>query len=396
MKVVWISAYWKSGVKVSPSAAGGLKVNQEILGRLQRLADVIEIQSSDLPSLADSHREVEVKYASPLRFWYLVFELRLLFTLVQLTLSFRPHWVFVSKFEGPPLRVALLARLFGKYRIATSFYHWSYGFSVKETYGKLRYELGRGRVGSALAAIEEHLGVWSLRFVDVVYCLTDFSKSQLNHLTSISGDRVVMTHGLGVDVDVIRSCLPREAGLDAIMIGRISREKGAFDLIEIWEKVVREVPSAKVGVIGAKTSEFDQWAAQLKTSQMEGNITYLGTGLPQEDVYGLTKGAKLFVFPTHIEGWGIAFAEAICCGLPIVSYDISPLNTFGAEGIEFVPYLDKAEFAGRIIELLNDVSKRKEMSESNLKYADRFKTWQEVTELVFAAMRERTPVPICR
>jgi glycosyltransferase involved in cell wall biosynthesis len=394
MRIVWVSAYWKSGVKVSPSAAGGLRVNQEILRRLQRSADVIEIQSSDLPSVADKHREVEVRYDSPLRFWYLVFELRLLFALVQLTLSFRPHWVFVSKFEGSPLRVALHARLFGKYRIATFFYHWSYGFSVKETYGKLRHELGRGRAGSILAAIEAHLGAWSLRFVDVVYCLTDFSKSQLKHLTAISDDRIVMTHGLGVDVDVIRSCPPQEAGLDAIMIGRISREKGVFDLIEIWEKVVRELPSAKVGVIGAKTNEFDQWISQLRTSQMEGNIRYLGTGLPQEDVYGLTKGAKLFVFPTHIEGWGIAFAEAICCGLPIVSYDISPLNTFGAEGIEFIPYLDKAEFAGRIIELLNDVGKRKGMSESNLNYAACFKTWQEITELVFAAMRERTPIPI--
>ena len=128
---------------------------------------------------------------------------------------------------------------------------------------------------------------------------------------------------------------------------------------------------------------------------MEGNITYLGTGLPQEDVYGFVKGARLFVFPTHIEGWGIAFAEAICCGLPIVSYDIPPLNAFGAEGVEFVPYPDKAEFASRIIELLNDARKRQKMSEANLRYATHFKTWQETTELVFVAMRERTPVPVC-
>jgi len=390
-----MSAYWKSGVEVSPSATGGLKVNQEVLSRLQRLADVIEIQSSDMSPVADKYKEVEVRYGSPLRFWYFIFELRLLFTLVRLTMNFKPHWLFISKFEGPPLRTALLARLFGKYKIATYFFHWSYGFSIRETYGKLRNELKRGRLGSALAAIEAHLGAWSLKFVDVIYCPTDFSRSQLMHLAPIPNDRVIMTHGLGVDVDVIRSCPPREAGLDAIMIGRISREKGAFDLIEIWEKVVRELPRAKVGIIGAKTNEFDQWVSQLKESQLEGNITYLGTGLPQEDVYGYTKGAKMFVFPTHIEGWGIAFAEAICCGLPIVTYDISPLNTFGAEGVEFVPYLDEMEFAKRIVELLNDAEKRETMRASNLKYSDRLMTWQQTTELVFTTMRERMPVPAC-
>ena len=39
----------------------------------------------------------------------------------------------------------------------------------------------------------------------------------------------------------------------------------------------------------------------------------------QKDVYALMKAAKVFVFPSAREGFGIAVLEALACGLPVVT-----------------------------------------------------------------------------
>ena len=39
----------------------------------------------------------------------------------------------------------------------------------------------------------------------------------------------------------------------------------------------------------------------------------------QKDVYALMKAARMFVFPSAREGFGIAVLEALACGLPVVT-----------------------------------------------------------------------------
>jgi glycosyltransferase involved in cell wall biosynthesis len=39
----------------------------------------------------------------------------------------------------------------------------------------------------------------------------------------------------------------------------------------------------------------------------------------QKEVYSLVKAAKVFVFPSAREGFGIAVLEALACGIPVVT-----------------------------------------------------------------------------
>jgi glycosyltransferase involved in cell wall biosynthesis len=39
----------------------------------------------------------------------------------------------------------------------------------------------------------------------------------------------------------------------------------------------------------------------------------------QKDVYALIKAARVFVFPSAREGFGIAVLEALACGVPVVT-----------------------------------------------------------------------------
>lgn len=60
---------------------------------------------------------------------------------------------------------------------------------------------------------------------------------------------------------------------------------------------------------------------------MDNHITMLES-VPDDYLYSLLKSSKVFVFPSHEEGWGIAVCEAMAAGLPIVAYDLAPFREF--------------------------------------------------------------------
>jgi glycosyltransferase involved in cell wall biosynthesis len=102
------------------------------------------------------------------------------------------------------------------------------------------------------------------------------------------------------------------------------------------------------------------------------------------------KSSKVFIFPSVFEGWGIAVAEALACGLPVVAYDIPALKeNFGdCRSVFLVPVKNLEEMVMRILNILN-------MSEKNLcklgsfseEYSKQF-VWEEVTKKDLAFLKK--------
>ena len=59
--------------------------------------------------------------------------------------------------------------------------------------------------------------------------------------------------------------------------------------------------------------------AQAQRLGIEAAIDFRHDVWEQKDVYALMKAARVAVFPTSREGFGIAVLEAIACGLPVVT-----------------------------------------------------------------------------
>jgi glycosyltransferase involved in cell wall biosynthesis len=106
----------------------------------------------------------------------------------------------------------------------------------------------------------------------------------------------------------------------AITVGRLNYQKGYIDLIPALPDLVQEFPNLHFIWVGDgdQRPEIEQ---QLVQHAIQDRVHLLGY---RSDVPQLLQAADLFVFPTRFEGGqSFALAEAMVCGLPIVSSDAS-------------------------------------------------------------------------
>jgi len=98
--------------------------------------------------------------------------------------------------------------------------------------------------------------------------------------------------------------------------------------------------------------------------------------LPANELPFLYNLARLLVFPSLFEGFGIPLVEAMACGCPIICANSSSLpEVAGDAGVLFNPY-DPEELAGKIWQLWHNDAGLKAMGERGIQRAKLF-TWGE-------------------
>jgi len=187
--------------------------------------------------------------------------------------------------------------------------------------------------------------------------------------------------GAGIDFEKIDSqkVLPDTKSYQGIFLGRLHPTKGIFDLVPIWKKVVKDLPKAKLAVIG-ESQEYisENLQKEIERGGLSKNVSLLGY-LPDGQVYSLMKKACVFLFTDHEAGWGLAVAEAMAAGLPVVGYDIGILGTVYKKGYKKVSVRNYKKFAKEVKNLLKNNPDRIRLSREALKEAARL-DWSLTTE----------------
>jgi glycosyltransferase involved in cell wall biosynthesis len=199
------------------------------------------------------------------------------------------------------------------------------------------------------------------RNADLIFVLTDLVKSQLVKL-GFSKERIYVI-GAGINLSQIDE-IQRLEGVDydACFLGRLHIAKGIFDLIEIWKFVVSKKKSAKLAIIYVGPKDLESaLAKRIKEENLCLNVFMLP--LTGKDALSVVKSSKVFAFPSHEEGWGIAISEAMACGLPVVAYDLPAYKEIFTQGIVTVPMRDTKSFSNEIINLLENDKKRNILGE---------------------------------
>ena len=178
---------------------------------------------------------------------------------------------------------------------------------------------------------------------------------------------VVLNPPIPPNVEVVGEPNPFEAREDAVvMVGRFSEEKRYHWVIEeVLPRLRREVPSVKLYVLGSTGTKMSRayygrlvsLASRLglKVSGELGTEAdvYLVENAPRTTINEVMDRARIFLHATVNEHWGIAVAEAMARGLPVVVHRSggtwSDLAGEGAYGLGYTTADEACEALARVI-----------------------------------------------
>ena len=107
-----------------------------------------------------------------------------------------------------------------------------------------------------------------------------------------------------------------------VHVGRFLEQKNHSGVVDVFERVRKQVPSAKLLLIGDGPLR-SQVVGEIERRGLSESVRALGA---RSDVPELMAMCDVFLFPSLHEGFGLAALEANAAGLPVVGTNIPGLN----------------------------------------------------------------------
>ena len=119
---------------------------------------------------------------------------------------------------------------------------------------------------------------------------------------------------------------------------------------------------------------------------LDGSVIFTGQ-IREQDKAPLYSAASVYMFPSLYEGFGMTVLEAMACGTPVLTSNVSALpEVVGDAGALVDPYSTDA-ICSTLAELLESQSRRDELSRRGLERARHF-NWRQVADQTVRVYRE--------
>ena len=145
------------------------------------------------------------------------------------------------------------------------------------------------------------------------------SPQTADRLRAILGARASITVAPnGIDLDAVGGCRPDPAATDLVVVSRLVEHKRVGMLLDAVALLHAQGMPVTCRVIG-DGPERAALRAQARALGVDHAVEFRHDVAEQQEVYALMKAAKVFVFPSAREGFGISVLEALACGLTVVT-----------------------------------------------------------------------------
>jgi glycosyltransferase involved in cell wall biosynthesis len=179
--------------------------------------------------------------------------------------------------------------------------------------------------------------------------------------------------------------LPREKIIG--FVGRLRFEKGAHLLLDAFCGVLQKIPNALLLVVGdgPDKKKLEQQAFDLGITD---RIVWLGQK-NQIEVFRLYGAMDVVAMPSIFEGFGLAAAEAMAAGVPVVVSGIDGLReVVGDEGAGvLVEPGNTSALADQLVELLNRPEKRAILSSLGKQRVKNYFSFTEFRKRILSAYK---------
>jgi glycosyltransferase involved in cell wall biosynthesis len=162
-------------------------------------------------------------------------------------------------------------------------------------------------------------------------------------------------------------------------VGTIEPRKNLRRLVEAFGHATRSHRDVALVLAGAPGWGDVGLEEAIAAQGLDGRVRLLGF-VAEGDLPALYTGAQALVYPSLYEGFGLPPLEAMQCGCPVVTSNVSSLpEVVGDAGLQVEP-TSVAELAQAIERVLDDSALRQRLRQAGLERAKLF-TWRRTAEV---------------
>lgn len=198
--------------------------------------------------------------------------------------------------------------------------------------------------------VEAHLRKMekTVKYGDLIICPSEFTKKELLHFyPQILEEKItVIPEGVDEKFRIINDKRKIDKVLKKykikkpyiLYVGAIEPRKNLIRLIKAYFLLINTKSlfvNVKLVIAGRMGWKNKKIFFTVKNLELEGKVIFTGF-VEDEDLPYLYNGAKVFVYPSLYEGFGLPVLEAQACGCPVVASDIESLREIGGSCVIYV------------------------------------------------------------
>lgn len=130
--------------------------------------------------------------------------------------------------------------------------------------------------------------------------------------------------------------------------------------------------------------------ARIKEAAKNYNLVVTGQNIPwikEEELPLLYGAARVLLYPSLYEGFGLPILEAFGCGLPVITANISSMPEIGGDAAIYVSPEDTADIEKKLVLVMEDNKLRNDLIKKGLERAKNF-SWEKCAEETLEVYRK--------
>ena len=157
-------------------------------------------------------------------------------------------------------------------------------------------------------------------------CIQSTAESERDNLMKLGYNTNIKIVRLGIDADGIELKKSWKKTRQILFLSRVHVKKGINFLIEAASVLREELKGYKILVAGEGDADYVAAMKQMIGERGLQDIIQLIGGVYGDEKWRLFQSSDFFVLPTHSENFGLAIAESLASGTPVITTVGTPWN----------------------------------------------------------------------
>ena len=226
----------------------------------------------------------------------------------------------------------------------------------------------------------------SLHRADSIIAISEATKTDTIKLFGIPAERVHV-----VLCGYKNVCAASEVALDLpekffLYVGVLKERKNVLNVVRAFSEFVRGHPAFKLIIGGKAEGAYAEEVRRYIDEEGIGREVVFVGHLNDGELSYLYKKAFALVFPSFIEGFGYPVLEAMSCGLPVITSDISSLPEIAQDAALLVNPYNPVAITSAMERMISDPKLREALIEKGRIQARKF-SWERTAKLYLESLK---------